>query len=749
VSRSVPVVLFVLGFVLPMSVFSFPDPLQGDGAGTRVDPYLIPQTSAEITVDGVPDEAVWQDALVLDLPYEVTPGENVPAPVKTEVSLMYSESHLYVAFRCHDPDPRAIRAFLRDRDSGWNDDRAVLVLDTFNDERRSIVFGVNALGVQTDYYENSAGESDIGWDTIWGSATRIAESSWTVEMAIPFRSISFQRSEGPQIWGIVLTRLYPRSLRTWLANSPDDRNNGCSLCQAAKFIGFEGAAPGRNIEITPTVTAVRTDARTAMPDGDLEKANEETEAGLTFRWGFTPNLTLTATGNPDFSQVEADALQLDINEPFALFYEERRPFFTEGIDFFDTELDAVYTRTMRDPDWGAKVTGKEGRHTVGAYVVRDHLTNLVFPGSQSSGRTTLDVESTASVLRYKQDVGDRYTVGILGTNRETDDYFNYVAGVDGDVRVTDSDRVKVQVLGSRTRYPWDVANEFGQGTDRLESWAMKAAYRHASRNFYWWVNYDDRGRDFRADLGFIPQVDYQHADVGFSHVWRAGAGHWYSSCELSGSVEEARDQDGNLLIRIAHGAMAYSGPMQSFIYLDGMRTREMFAEEEFDQDRLYWITSFRPSGGLYLGLEGYAGDRIDYSNIRPGERIRLSPEIQWNIGRRVRLDLAHNYERLEVDGGELYTAQTSQLVAYCHFTARSFARAVLQYVNYDRNTDLYTFDIDSKSEHVFSQFLFSYKINPRTVLFLGYSDNHMGTELYGLTQADRTVFAKIGYGWRL
>ncbi len=747
--RSACVVLVVLVLSVPFPAFSFPDPVHGRGSGTPVDPYLIPATSQSVTVDGVPDEEVWRDALVLDLPYETNPGENTPAPVRTEALLVYGESALYVAFRCHDPDPTQIRAFLRDRDSGWNDDRAVVVLDTFNDERRSTVFGVNALGVQQDYYENSSGESDTGWDTIWDAATRIADWGWTAEMAIPFRSLSFQRREGPQIWGIVLARLYPRSLKVWMSNGPSDRNNDCSLCQAAKFYGFEGVSPGRNIEITPTLTGVRTDARGVMPDGDLEKANEDTEAGLTFRWGFTPNLTLTAAANPDFSQVEADALQLDINEPFALLYGERRPFFTEGMDFFDTEMDAVYTRTLRDPDWGMKVTGKEGRHTIGAYLVRDHQTNLIFPGSQSSERTTLDVGSTASVLRYKQDVGRRFTVGLLATNREAEDYFNYLAGVDGDVRITDGDRVKVQVLGSRTKYPWETANAFGQGTGRLEDWAVSAAYRHSSRSFYWWTEYDDRGRDFRADLGFIPQVDYRHTDIGFSHVWRAGAGHWYTSFELSGAVEDARDQDGNLLSRLVHGATAYFGPMQSFLYLDGMRVREAFAGGEFDQNVLYWIANFRPNGDLYLGLEGYAGDRIDYANVRPGTRIRLSPEIEWNIGRRLRLDLAHNYEHLDVDEGRLYTARTTQAVANLHFSARAFVRAVLQYVDYDRNSDLYTFDIDSRSEHFFSQFLFSYKINPRTVLFLGYSDNRMGADAYDLTLADRTVFAKIGYGWRL
>jgi hypothetical protein len=404
---------------------------------------------------------------------------------------------------------------------------------------------------------------------------------------------------------------------------------------------------------------------------------------------------------------------------------------------------------VRDPEWGLKLTGKEGRHTIGAYVVRDGITNLIFPGSQSSAPTTLDRESTASVLRYKQDVGDRFTVGMLATDRQADEYFNELAGADGNVRLTSRDRFQVQVLGSRTKYPWVLSDAFDQGTGRMEDWAVKAGYRHSSRNLYWWVNYDDLGRDFRADLGFIPQVDYRHLDVGVSHVWREGAGHWYSTFELSGAVEEAQDQAGNLLSRLVHGAVAYRGPLQSFVYLDGIQSREAYEGEEFDLFRLYWLTNFRPSGSLYLALEGYAGDRIDYANVRLGRRIRLSPEVQWNIGSHLRVDAAHNYERLDVEGGRLYTAHTSQLAGYCYFTARSFVRAVLQYVRYERNAGLYTSPTDPLSEELSSQVLFSYRVNPRTVLFLGYNDDYLGTRDFDLAQSDRTVFAKVGYAWRI
>ena len=329
------------------------------GSGTKENPYIVPKIESKITVDAVLDETAWQDALVLELKYEVRPGENVTPPVRTEVLLTYDAKNFYAAFRCYDPDPSAIRSHLRDRDTLGGDDWIALILDTFNDERRSFDFIVTAQGVQFDQIEAQSGE-DPGWDTIWKCASKITDWGYTVEIAIPFLSIRFQRKHGPQVWGFDAVRRYPREHAYHIGLFPRDRSNNCYMCQAIKIKGFEGASPGRNIEFDPTVIGFRSDERKDFPHGDFKKQSQEAELGLTAHWGITPNLTSNFTLNPDFSQVEADAQQLDINEPFALFYPERRPFFTEGTDFFAALENIIYTRTMRDPSWGLKLTGKEG-----------------------------------------------------------------------------------------------------------------------------------------------------------------------------------------------------------------------------------------------------------------------------------------------------------------------------------------------------------------------------------------------------
>jgi hypothetical protein len=714
-----------------------------NGPGTFENPYVVPRTESEIKVDALLSEDAWRNALVLELNYEVRPGENVPPPVRTEVLLTYDRSQLYVAFRCYDPDPSAIRAHLSDRDRIDGDDWVGVILDTFNDERRSFDLLANPLGVQSDFIESETGGSS--WDGIWDSAGRITDWGYAVEMSIPFNQLRFQRTGAPQVWGFDGVRSYPRSQSHHIGMFPRDRSNNCYLCQAVKIEGFDGASPGYNIEVSPTVTGVRTDARRDFPDGDFDRENQKTEVGVTAKWGITPNLTFSGTINPDFSQIEADALRLDINQPFALYYPERRPFFTEGADFFDTLKPAIYTRTMRNPAWGLKLTGKERGNTIGAYVVEDQLTNLIFPGSQGSSSTSLARKSTATVLRYKRDIGSQYTVGALATDREGRDYFNRVYGLDADLRFTQTDQVQLQFMGSYTQYPADVADEYGQPAGTFDDRYIAFEWDHATRTHYIWLDYDDVGDGFRADLGFIPRVGFRNAEGGYFYTWNAPQDAWWSMFRAGGEANYYEDREGSLLNTGGSLWFQYRGALQTWFYSEGYRYREAYNGLEFDQTAYVVQSGFRPTGNFQLDIYTRFGDRIDYANTRPGERILVNPYVRYNLGKRLRLAADHTYERMMVEEGRLYTANISQLRAVYQLNVRTFFRAVLQHVDYQRNPDLYTFEIDPEYQRFFTQLLFSYKVNPRTVLFLGYDDNHYGSHEYELTQSDRTLFVKLGY----
>jgi len=429
-------------------------------------PYVIPEVTSKVKVDGILDDKIWEKATVISLNYEVDPGENISPPVKTEVYLAYDPDHLYVAFRAYDPNPSAIRARFTDRDQIWDDDYVGIVLDTFNDSRRTYNFYCNPHGIQADKIELIIMGGDE-WDGIWNSAGKITQEGYNVEMTIPFSTLRFQRKKGNQVWGIDAIRNYPRNVTHTIGLFPRERGNNCYMCQAEKITGFRTAKPGKSIEFNPTLSALYTEERDNFPDGEFKKKTKEIEPGLTFRWRFSPNLTFNATVNPDYSHVEADAAQLEINNQFALFYPEKRPFFLESTSIFITRFYVVHTRTILDPDWGVKMTGKGGGHALGFFSVQDNVSNLLFPSSHSSKSTTLDLKNQSTVLRYRHDLGKSSSLGVVLTDREGEDYFNRLGGLDLDLRFTKSHRVMFQFLGSQTHYPDYISQEYNQPEDNF------------------------------------------------------------------------------------------------------------------------------------------------------------------------------------------------------------------------------------------------------------------------------------------
>ena len=713
--------------------------------------YRIERTTEAVKVDGVLEDAVWERAEKWELPLETFPGDNLAARVRTEAQMAYDGDRIYVAFHAYDPEPAKIRAHLSDRDKAFSDDFVGIVLDTFNDERRGFEFFVNPLGVQMDLSINDVGGGeDETWDALWKAAGRITPSGYTVEMSIPFTSLRFRRSAGDQTWGMDLLRVYPRDQRFILRLQKQNRNRNCYLCQVSKLNGFSGITPGRNLEIDPTVTSQRTDERDDFPSGDLRNGGVDVEPGVTARWGMTPNLTLNAAVNPDFSQIEADVAQLDVNTQFALFYPEKRPLFLEGADFFTTPLTAVYTRTVADPQWALKLSGKEGRNALGFFVARDRTTNLTIPGSQSSDLTSVDQSNDAGVLRYRYDIGKSSTVGALWTGREGDEYSNHVVGADAFFRFSPKDRISAQFLESRTRYPDSVVSEFDQPSGSFDDRAIYFDYVHSSRNWWWHAGYTDVGEQFRADSGFLPQVGYRRPIAGLERTVWAPKDSWYSRFFVGGDWDRTIEQSGQELEEEWEGWFGIFGPRQSYLLLDAGTRDVFFNGAQFrNHTFLNFFFEIRPFGDLYFNVDGNVGDRVDFANTREGRRLWLEPKLQWNVGRHVKLELDHTYEHLDEDGGRLFTANLSQLTLIYQYDIRTFVRMILQYTDVERNTDLYVDQVDAKEEHLFTQLLLAYKINPQTVFFVGYSDTRMGDASTDLIQQNRTIFVKIGYAWLL
>ena len=738
----VVMILWLLSLALPVWAL---DVFAGETAEPGQEKqHRIPKLNRGIKVDGVLDDEAWQQALKLELRYETWPGENLPALVRTEVFIYHTKAYFYLGVHAYDPDPSAIRATYTDRDNIWNEDFIAITMDTFNDPRRRFSFFCNALGIQADLIETIDG-GIIFWDSIWDSAGRIGDNGYIVEIAIPFSSLRFQRTKEEQTWRFDVVRMYPRDVKHYFTLFTRSRNNPCYMCQADHLIGFKGAKPGKNLEFDPAITAILTQERENFPSGKFVKKESKLDPGITTSWGFTPNMTLSVAINPDFSNVESDAAQLDINTQYALYYPEQRPFFLENAAIFQTPYAVVYTRSLADPDWGIKLTGKEGRHTLGFYSVQDKMTNLLLPATFGTDFAFLDKKSVGSVLRYSLDLGKRSTLGLMLTDREGTDYYNRLAGIDGDIWFSPTDKVQFQFLHAQTRYPDEVAVQKNQPAGRFSGNAAIVNYKHSSRNLDFFTGFQQIDPEFRADLGFITEAGYRNYSGGFYYSWIQSPGHWYTLFKLGPSFQYETDVQDNLVFKEFKFSTIYNGPAQSDITLTGTIGNRFYWGEIFDTDNISLVVNMFPTSAMQLYFEGVVGDHIDFDNARQGRRIRLNPFIRYKFGRHFAMSVSHIFERLNIDAGRLYTANVSNLRLVYQFNRRVFLRVLLRYIDYQYNSALYLFPQDPKFEHLISQILFSYKVNPRTVLFLGYSDDYFGYYQVPLKQKNRTLFMKIGY----
>ncbi|MEM6453863.1 MAG: DUF5916 domain-containing protein [Acidobacteriota bacterium] len=720
-------------------------------------PLVVPLTRDTITIDGVLDEAAWQHAARVLLTYETRATDNTPAPMRTEMYITYDTETVYVGWRAFDPEPDAIRARFGDRDRSFNDDYVGIALDTFNDGRRAFQFLANPLGLQMDLTANDLdGNEDEAWDALWVSFGRLTATGYEVEMAIPSRSLRFPSTDGPLTFGFDAFRNRPREQRYTYRSQRNDRNIECYVCEFSKMTGFEELSAGRNLEFVPTLVGTRTDARADLLADELTDGDEDGEAGLTVSWGITPGLNLGVTINPDFSQVEADNAQLDVNNQFALFFPETRPFFLEGADFFDTPINAVNTRSVADPDAGIKLTGKQGVHAIGVFAARDATTELLLPGSQGSDVTRLDGENDATVLRYRRDLGARSNAGILVTDRRGEDgYLNTVVGFDGVWRPRDTDRFSAQLLTSRTRYPRAVAEDFNQPSDSFDDLALRVDYRHSSRHWFGYARVEDVGEDFRADLGFLPRVDFRFYLAGLERIWWGedyGDDTWWSRFEIGSDWDVTQDQDGLQLENEREIWTNVSLPVADLFVDLRYGSREVGFGGRTFQER-FTNLFLRSTPSSTLGFEFFArrGNRIDFVNVQPADQLLFEFFGTVRFGRRVRVDFGHIYDQLDLSGTgiELFTANLSEMRLQLPLTRRFLIRLISQYVDVERNPAVFPDGFSTRTEDLFNQLLVSYKWNARTVVFVGYSDGYEANDRVDLTQRNRTVFLKLGYAWTL
>lgn len=731
----------------------------------------IPYEKGSITLDGEFNDSLWQKALSVDLNLVNNPWDNLPSPIKTTAKLIDNGEFLYVAFIADDPEPSKIQGFLTDRDNAWSHDLVGIKLDTHNNRRLNYEFFVNPYGVQNDATFNEiTGLANTSWDSIWHAFGKKTAQGYQVEIAIPYSILNFKDDGQQKKWAIELVRTYPRDIPLRISHVAIDRDNSCWLCQYPEAVGFEKAKIGNNLQLTPSITASKNDSRNVYDSKDDWHSDNDVEAGIDLRWGINTSNLLNATLNPDFSNVESDSGQLSVNKNFSLFYEEKRAFFLENSDYFSSDFDLVYTRNIADPDYGAKLTGRTNQHSYGVFIANDTETNILLPGNLRSSLAILNQKSHSGALRYRFDYNDDFTLGAIATLRSGDDYHNYVSGIDGRYRLSDSNAIKAQVLNSDTLYSQDILsisafNDNKTDTDSFSDQAFKLNFLHASE--YWTVELDHQtiGENFRADLGYMPKADIKTNTAYLGRNFYAEQDSYWQQAGISGQWQISHNINNELIERELTASFTIDGPLHSDFELSlvhgekvGLRYDQTISAIDgntsfFNEDQLNLFSQAYLNNRTYVSLELTLGDKIDYGHDRLGDLVEVAGNITVFVTDHLEFDFYQTYSKLDAKNNQgveanVYIANVSELRLSYQFDVYSYLKLSLVYSDVDRNPDNNNALYSATNKDLSSQLIYAYKLNPQTVFFLGYSDNsYQDYELTRLERAERTFFTKISYAW--
>lgn len=492
-------------------------------------PARIPKLASAPTIDGVLNDAVWQNAAVFGEFIQTQPGDNVAPKHETEFMMAYDSKNLYFAFKVKQ-DRNTVRATVARRDNIWNDDYIILYMDTFNDKRQAYALGWNPLGIQADGTMTEGRGEDYSVDILMESKGVLTEDGYNIEVAIPFKSLRYEAGKSKN-WGLHVFRRVKynnNELDSWM---PNNRGMNGVLIQSGHITGLEGIETTRQLEINPSFTVSETGRRTRYtfnndPAGRYRNEGIKADFGMTAKFSLSPTVTLDFAYNPDFAQVEADAPVSTANVRFPIFFAEKRPFFLERIDIFQSGMNVVNTRAIVDPDIAAKLTGRRGKNTFGIMYASDNAPGNYSEDERESLRQCqqrraanptagivcsterfMDQNADIGVLRVKRDVGRYNNLGFFATTYNFVDRHNHTAGFDGRFKLTPKVVAEFQVLGTNSR-----RNFYNPDLDRNQyrtgnGFGYRGFVQRTGRNLYMELSASGRTADYRADVGFTQRTD--------------------------------------------------------------------------------------------------------------------------------------------------------------------------------------------------------------------------------------------------
>jgi hypothetical protein len=663
------------------------------------------------------------------------PADGAQPTQDTDVYLAYDDRNLYAVFMCWDKEPDKIRARMTRREDIFSDDSAEIMIDTFDDARRGYAFAANPLGIQWDalWTEGSIGNGlpadysgfDQSFDTVWNSEGRLTSQGYMLLMAIPFKSLRFPKTDLQQ-WRIILNRSIPRTNENLFWPRISNRIQG-RFNQAATATGVDHISPARNIQLIPygLLRGYRDIDDRDPTHPFFTSRTLQPEVGLDAKFILHDSFVLDATINPDFSQVESDQPQITVNQRFAVFFPEKRPFFLENSNYFTSPIDLVFTRNIGHPEFGLRLTGKSGPWALGILASDDRAPGEALPPTDPHAGD----RATFTVARVSRDILDQSTVGAIYTDREFAGGYNRVGGVDANLKLDAHWRLQGQAVSSST---FDVV----AGTPRADGLGYKLNLERAGRKLNLQSQYLDFSPNFETQTGFVNRVDLREQILKASYFWRP-EGKFLISYGPTLQQFNIWDHNGTALdyfiypgfrVDMTHGTYVNFHPYG----YDDVRLRPT------DYGTLSRVTAYpQPFWGIDAATSWFkqfdltalfvSGVGVNY-NPAAGQAPAIGHEDQGNFtltfhaAGRLRIDNAYLLEHIRERDAHL-TAVTNHIFRSkwnYQFTRNLSARLILQYNAVLSNPAISSL---SPTKNFNTDFLITYLIHPGTAIYVGYNSD--------------------------
>jgi hypothetical protein len=648
------------------------------------------------------------------------PKDLEPVSHPTTAWLGYDAQNVYAAF--YAVQPRAdIRARMQKREDITEDDFVGLYLDTFHDRQRGYLFFATPIGIQADGIINETSGEDLSFDTQWSAQGRVVGDAFVVLITVPFKSLRFPvTAGGAQEWGVSLVRQIRANNESsfWPGNT--QRVNGF-VSQWATSDGITGASPGRNVQLIPYGTF--TGARFLDADAAAYARKDEGRAGLDVKLVPRDAVTLDFTVNPDFSQVESDEPQVTVNQRFEVFFPEKRPFFLENSDFFNTFLTLFFSRRLRDPQFGARMTGKYGAWATGALVMDDRAPGrLVDPGSPGDGDRAYSVVGSA-----RRDFANQSTLGFMGTSRSFGGSTNEVGSVTSHLRLNKNWFFDTQIAGSHDR---------GLTGETTSGAATFVGLIRNARNLNYYLAYSDVSPNFTIPLGFVPRKDLRDVSSFLSYRWHPKTGmltDWGPNSLLEATWNYGGDlQDWIVRFPIQFNFKRGTGVFYRHALISetvgGIELRQHEDLVQFNSAYFRWLSlngsvaaGTRPNYSPANDLAPFLGNFQDWNitaTVKPVSRLSLGETLLWST-------LAGR-DRTPAAGADVFDNLLLRSRANYQFTREWSLRAIVDYNTLTPNPAVVALD---KGRHVGADILLTWLARPGTAFYVGYTDGYDQTRV--------------------